>query len=185
MNNMNFLTEKYKEKLEIEEHFRKYAIIVFMAFIGLYLISFAIGRIENSVQKQINIENNQIAMNQKRMKQLTQDSTKETNLGVQIEIIEDIFSQKNLRVSEIFKSLDGNVPKNVWLQSLIYEGNEVRIRGFSFRDNISKTSEENAYYFEKRMLDSGLYKSVELNYLKKGTKYGDKINEFEYVLILN
>ena len=181
---MNFLTEKYKEKLEIEEYFRKYLIIVTMAFIGFYIIAFGIGRVEKSVQAQIDIQNNQILQDKKRMQKLTQDSKKETDLGVQIEIIEDIFAQKNLRVSEIFKSLKGNVPKNVWLQSLTYEGNVVRIRGYSFRDNVSKTSEQNAYYFEKRMLDSGLYKSVELSFLKKGTKYGDKINEFEYVLTL-
>ena len=34
------------------------------------------------------------------------------------------------------------------------------------------------------MLDSGLYESVSLNYLRKATKYGEKINEFEYILVL-
>ena len=112
------------------------------------------------------------------------DSKKETNLGVRIEIIEDIFSQKNLRVSEIFRSLEENIPENVWIQSLVYEEKEVRIKGFSFKNNESKSSEENAYYFEEKMLDSKIYKSVTLNYLKKSSKYGEKINEFEYVLVL-
>jgi type IV pilus assembly protein PilN len=115
---------------------------------------------------------------------LTLESKKETNLGVKIEIIEDIFSQKNLRVSEIFRSLEGNIPKNVWIQSLVYEGKEIRIKGFSFKDNESKSSEGNAYYFEERMLDSELYRDVTLNYLKKSSKYGEKIDEFEYVLVL-
>ena len=184
MNQMNFLTKKYKNKLEIEEYFRKYFGIFLIVFFILYLVSLGIGRVENSIQKKINIENSQIAEKNKSIKQLTSDSKKETNLGIKIEIIEDIFSQKNLRVSEIFRSLEGNVPKNVWIQSLVYEGKEVRIKGFAFKDNESKSSENNAYYFEERMLDSGFYKTVTLNYLKKSNKYGEKINEFEYVLIL-
>jgi len=184
MNQMNFLTKEYKNRLEIEEHFRKCLGIFIIVFLALYIVSFGIGRIENSVQKKINIENAAIAENNRRIKQLTIDSKKETNLGVKIEIIEDIFSQKNLRVSEIFRSLEGNIPKNVWIKSLVYEGKEVRIKGFSFKDYESKSSEKNAYYFEERMLDSEVYKSVTLNYLKKSSKYGEKINEFEYILVL-
>ncbi|MEI6857283.1 PilN domain-containing protein [Psychrilyobacter sp.] len=184
MKRMNFLTEEYKDRLEIEEQLRKCFGIFVIVFLVLYVVSFGIQRIENSVQKKINIENAEMAENNKRMKQLTLESKNGTNLGVKIEIIEDIFSQKNLRVSEIFRSLEGNIPKNVWIQSLVYEGKEVRIKGFSFKDNESKSSENNAYYFEERMLDSELYGSVTLNYLKKSSKYGEKINEFEYVLVL-
>uniref|UniRef100_A0A6A7GBG8 Uncharacterized protein n=1 Tax=Hirondellea gigas TaxID=1518452 RepID=A0A6A7GBG8_9CRUS len=184
MNQMNFLTKEYRNKLDIEECFRKYLCIFLMVFLIFYLASLGIGRIENSIQKKINIINSQIEEKNRRIKQLTLDSKKETNVGVKIEIIEDIFSQKNLRVSEIFRSLDGNVPKNVWIQSLVYKGKEVRIKGFSFKNNELKNSENNAYYFEERMLDSGLYKTVTLNFLKKSSKYGEKINEFEYILIL-
>lgn len=184
MNHMNFLTKEYKDRLEIEEHFRKCLGILIIVFLVLYGVSFGIKKIENSIQKKINIENSEIEKNNKMIKQLTLDSKKETNLGVKIEIIEDIFSQKNLRVSEIFRSLEGNIPKNVWIESLIYEGKEIRIKGFSFKDAEVKSSEKNAYYFEERMLDSKLYKSVTLNYLKKSNKYGEKINEFEYILIL-
>ncbi|UUV19139.1 PilN domain-containing protein [Fusobacteria bacterium ZRK30] len=184
MNQMNFLTKEYKNRLEIEEHFRKCLGVFIGVFLLLYIASFGIGKIENSVQKKINIENAEIAEKNKRIKQLTLDFKKETNVGAKIEIIEDIFSQKNLRVSEIFRSLEGNVPKNVWIQSLVYEGKEVRIKGFSFKDNRSKSSEDNAYFFEERMLDSKVYRSVTLNYLKKSSKYGEKINEFEYVLVL-
>ena len=184
MNQINFLTKEYKDKLEREEQIRKSFGIFILVFLVLYLVSFGIGRIENSVQKKINIENMAIVENNKRIKQLTLDSKKETNLGVRIEIIEDIFSQKNLRVSEIFRSLEENIPENVWIQSLVYEEKEVRIKGFSFKNNESKSSEENAYYFEEKMLDSKIYKSVTLNYLKKSSKYGEKISEFEYVLVL-
>jgi hypothetical protein len=138
MNQMNFLTKEYKDRLEIEEHFRKCFGIFIMVFAVLYVVSFGIGRIENSVQKKINIENAAIAENNRRIKQLTID----------------------------------------------YEGKEVRIKGFSFKDHESKSSEKNAYYFEERMLDSEVYRSVTLNYLKKSSKYGEKINEFEYVLVL-
>lgn len=184
MNQMNFLTKEYKNKLGREEQIRKCFGIFIIVFLILYIVSFGIGRIENSIQQKINIENIEIAKNKKRIKELTLESQKTTNLGVKIEIIEDIFSQKNLRVSEIFHSLEGNIPKNVWIQSLVYEGKEVRIKGFSFKNNEFKSSEENAYYFEERMLDSELYRSVTLNYLKKSSKYGEKINEFEYVLVL-
>jgi len=184
MDQMNFLTKEYKNRLEIEEYFRKCLGIFIAIFLLIYLVSFGIERIEKSVQKKISIENAEIAEKNKRIKELTINSKKETNLGVEIEIIEDIFSQKNLRVSEVFHSLDGNVPKNVWIQNLVYEGKEVRIKGFSFKDNKFKTSEDNAYFFEERMLDSELYRSVTLNYLKKSSKYGEKINEFEYILVL-
>ncbi|MGB6128524.1 MAG: PilN domain-containing protein [Psychrilyobacter sp.] len=184
MNQMNFLTKKYKNRLEIEEYFRKCLGIFIGIFLIIYLTSFGVERIEESVQKKISIEKVEIAEKNKRIKELTINSEKETNLGVEIEIIEDIFSQKNLRVSEIFHSLDENVPKNVWINSLIYEGKVVRIKGFSFKDNQLKSSEDNAYFFEERMLDSKLYKSVTLNYLKKASKYGGKINEFEYILVL-
>ncbi|MCS5420340.1 MULTISPECIES: PilN domain-containing protein [Psychrilyobacter] len=184
MNQMNFLTKEYKDKLEIEEHIRECFGVFVMVFLVLYAVSFGIERIENSVQKKISIEMTEIAENNNRIKQLTLESKKETNLGAKIEIIEDIFSQKNLRVSEILRSLEGNIPKNVWIQNLVYEGKEVRIKGFSFKDDGSKSSEENAYYFEERMLDSEVYGTVTLNYLRKSSKYGEKINEFEYVLVL-
>ncbi|OQY42080.1 MAG: hypothetical protein B6227_03270 [Fusobacteriia bacterium 4572_74] len=184
MNQMNFLTKEYKNRLEIEEYFRKCLGGFIMVFLILYVTFFGIKMVESSVQKKINIERIEIAEKNKRIKQLTLESKKETNLGAKIEIIEDIFSQKNLRVSEIFRSLDGNVPKNVWIQSLVYEGTEVRIKGFSFKDQETKSSEENAYYFEERMLDSEVYKNVTLNYLKKSIKYGEKVDEFEYVLEL-
>lgn len=184
MNQMNFLTKEYRNKLEREEQIRKCFGVFIMVFLVLYTVSFGIGRVENSIQKKINLENIEVAKNNKKIKELTLESKKETNLGVKIEIIEDIFSQKNLRVSEILWSLEENTPNNIWIQSLVYEGKEVRIKGFSFKDNKSKSSEENAYYFEERMLDSKLYRSVTLNYLKKSTKYGEKINEFEYILVL-
>jgi len=184
MNQINFLTKEYEEKLEKEEQIRKCFGVFIMVFLVLYTVSFGIGRIENSIQKKINLENIEVAENNKKIRQLTLESKKETNLGVKIEIIEDIFSQKNLRVSEIFYSLERNIPNNVWIQNLVYEGKEVRIKGFSFKDNESKSSEDNAYYFEERMLDSKLYRSVTLNYLKKSSKNGEKINEFEYILVL-
>jgi len=184
MNQMNFLTKSYKDKLEIEEYFRKCLAIFIGVFMILYIASFGIERIENSIQKKINIENAQIAEKNKRIKKLTLDSKKKTDIGLQIAIIEGILSEKNLRVSEIFHSLDGNVPKNVWIESLVYEGKEVRIKGFSYKDSNSRTSEDNAYYFEEKMLDSKLYSNVTLNYLKKSTKYGEKANAFEYVMVL-
>jgi len=185
MNDMNFLTQKYKEKLEIEEYFRKYFGVVLIIFIGLYLISFGIGIMENSVQEKINKENNEINKGQEILEELAKDPEEDSDdLNVQIDIIEDIFSQKNLRVSEIFRTLGDNVPKNIWLTNLIYEGNEVRIRGYSYNNENKKTSEENVYHFEENMLDSQIYKSVTLNYLKKSEKNGEKINEFEYILIL-
>jgi len=190
MNNMNFLTNKYKEKLEIENYFRKYFGIFLITFFIFYMISFGIKQIENSVQRKINTENAYISNSNEKIKELKMKSSQETNLGVKIEIIEDIFLQKNLRLSEILRSLGLNVPPNVWLQSLIYEGGEVRIKGFAFREDEgeaeeeSRGPEENTYHFEEKMLDSGLYDSVSLNYLRKATKYGEKINEFEYILVL-
>jgi Tfp pilus assembly protein PilN len=184
MNNMNFLTDKYKERLEIENYFRKYFGIFIIILLVLYTISFGIKQIENSVQRKINIEKADIANSNERIKALKEMSSQETNLGVKIEIIEDIFRENNLRLSEILKTLAMNVPENVWLQSLVYQGGEIRIKGFAFSEGEIKGSEENTYHFEEKMLDSGLYESVSLNYLRKATKYGEKINEFEYILVL-
>ena len=68
MNRMNFLTKEYKDRLEIEEQLRKCLGIFVMVFLVLYVVSFGVGRIENSVQKKINTEMAEMAENNKRLK---------------------------------------------------------------------------------------------------------------------
>jgi type IV pilus assembly protein PilN len=184
MNNMNFLTKEYKEKLEVENYFRGKLLNFIMVAVILGVASFGIKQVGNLTQKKIDIEQTITNANNKRIKRLKAKFSIKTNVEIKIALVEDILENKSLKISGILLSLSENVPSNVWLESLIYENNEVRITGFSFSKDGSIGAEENAYYFERQMLDSGFYEKVSLNYLKSDVKFGEKINEFEYILVL-
>ena len=51
MSQMNFLTEDYRNKLELEEYLRKCLGVFIIVFLVLYGVSFGIDKVEESVQK--------------------------------------------------------------------------------------------------------------------------------------
>jgi len=184
MNNMNFLTKKYKEKLELEEIMRKNILIFLMVLLVLYVISLGIKQIDGKIQNEIDIENVYIDSNQEKIEELNSNPPQGIELEEKLKLVEEIFSEKDMNISQIFKTLDGIIPSNVWINSLIYNDKTVRIKGISYGKREDKNLEKKIYSFEEKMLASGIYKNVSLNYLKNSIKDGEKINEFEYILIL-
>jgi len=183
MYDINFLTEEYKEKLNLE-NFGKNCLVGFMAgAMLLYGISHFIKKNHKRVRNNITRVNQEIANAEKKTKE-TEIKIKEVpDFTNKISIIEDVFENKDLRFSEVFYSLKKNTPKNVWLSSLSYEDGKINIRGVAF-ENLELSAEKNAYEFEKRMLLSGSYTGVTLEKLTTAEKYGNKVVEFDYRMSL-
>ncbi|MCK5779757.1 MAG: hypothetical protein KAH04_01995 [Psychrilyobacter sp.] len=190
-NKMNFITEKHKEKLMIEEYIRTIIIISTGISLVFVLIFIQIKSMESSVQAEIDTVNVQKTEIEKKVKQqndqikgLISQVEERTQNNVEIMTIEKLFDHKATKISKVFLTLGQSVPTTAWIESIIYDDGEVRVKGYAFNDGDKVSPESISYMFEEKMLESNVYKDIILIYLKKSSKYGEKTYDFEYNLIL-
>ena len=106
------------------------------------------------------------------------------DLSDKIKVLEDIFENKEKRVSEIMYFLDQNMPESIWLTNLSYNGEEFIIEGYSFKE-YTESSEHVLYGFEKKLIGSEYFSTVILDNITEEELNGNSVKKFRYELKFN
>lgn len=183
MINVNFLTPEYKLKLLLKQ------ILRMGSFFVLVILLFEIG-VSQYLQKKI--DNKEKNIRDYKAKTLS-NNTERINiekkrkeipdLTDKIQILEEMFSKKNLRFSEVIYNLKENTPKKVWYTDLNYKNSNLVIKGYASDDKSTDTNSElNVYKLERNLKESGKYSGVKGEYLKQIDLKGNTVNIFQYEL---
>lgn len=184
MRDINFLTPEYKEKLGVSQNLKKAILIVGVFLLINGAIFFGVYLKQKNFEKNIHETKREIAFNQEEIKKLEMEIEKIPDLTDKIEIIEEIFSDKKTRISEVLYTIQTLAPKNIWVDSLYHEGGKVRIKGISYL-NSEMTAEQNLYDFEDKLIESGDFSQVTHDYLKIEERDGNKVMAFEFSLVIS
>ncbi len=184
MRDINFLTPEYREKLGISQNLRKAMLIAGVFFLIQGLVFIGVTLKQNSLEKKIQETKREIAFNEEEIKKIEMEIGKIPDLTDKIEIIEEIFSEKKTRISEVIYTVEKLAPENVWVDSLYHEGGNVRIKGITYL-NSEMTAEQNLYDFENRLIESGEFSQVKHDYLRVEDRDGNKVMAFEFSLVIS
>ncbi|ADO83594.1 PilN domain-containing protein [Ilyobacter polytropus] len=184
MRDINFLTPEYKEKLGVSQNLKKAVLIAGVFFLINGAIFFGIHMKQKNLEKNIHETKREIAFNQEEIKKLEVEIGKIPDLTDKIEIIEEIFSDKKTRISEVLYTIQTLAPENIWVDTMHHEGGNVRIKGISYL-NSEMTPEQNLYDFEDKLIESGDFSQVKHDYLKIEERDGNKVMAFEFSLVIS
>lgn len=183
MINVNFLTPEYKLKLLLKQIFRMgsfFVLVILLFEIGIS--QYLQGKIDKKEAK-IKDYKTQIAKYNTDRIDLENKRKQIPDLTDKIQILEEMFSKKNLRFSEVIYNLKENTPKKVWYTDLNYKNSTLAIKGYASDDKSTDTNSElNVYKLERNLKESGKYGSVKGEYLKQIDLKGNAVNVFQYEL---
>ncbi len=182
MKNINFLTKRYKEKLELEEYIRKSGGIILIFLILIYLGILGITPIENNLKISTSAQEQRIENITNNIEAIKIKSEQEDSIDIEIKRIEKILSKEDVKIYKLLEILENSISRGMVLESFVYQNGEIRIKGID--SNFEKNIRGNIYSFEKKLIDSNKFQEVKLSYLKEELRVGKKIKEFEYILIL-
>lgn len=184
MKSINFLTPEYKERLGISRNIKKMMMVLLFFFLIHGIVFIGVQLKQNSLEKEIQETKRETVFNQEEIKKLEAEIGKIPDLTNKIEIIEEIFSDKKSRISEVLYTIQKLAPENIWVDSLHHEGGNVRIKGISYL-NSEMTSEQNLYDFEDKLIESGEFSKVRHDYLRVEDRDGNKVMAFEFSLVIS
>lgn len=181
MIDINFLTPEYKFKLM----FKNIAKIIVVATLVLASILISVNIYLNNIIKE---KKSEIARLEKNIKTVNESTNgvrtkmKEIpDLTNSIQIVEDIFSKENLRISEILFTLQEKIPLGVYLSSLTYDGENITFNGKAEVNKKNKlNSYENVFQLERNLKNSGKFKNIEADYIRMTGSGKDETSEFAY-----
>lgn len=183
MYDINFLTPEYKEKLRRSNLIRRCGFVLGVILIIELVIFSGLSLWNNSIKNDIAMERQEIALKEKEIDKLQKKMSEIPDLTDKIAVIEDLFKNENFRISEVIRSLDENVPTNLWFNKMNYSDGSINLSGISYQNwELGLTSEENLYQFEKNLIESDLYNSVHHEFTRSAEQNGNKINNFQFRL---
>lgn len=181
MIDINFLTPEYKFKLMFK-NMGKFMILFLLIILGV-LLSANIYLKEMLREKNIEITgiNAKIKKINEQTKSVKAKMKEIPDLTNSIQIVEDIFSQENLRISEILFTMQEEIPSKVYLYSLTYDGENIRFNGKAeINSKEKRNSYENVFQFERNLKDSGKFVNIEADYIRMTGSGKNETSEFAY-----
>ena len=183
MYKMNFLTPEYKEKLRRNNLIRKCGFVLGVILIVELVLFSGLSLWNNSIKNNIADERQEIALKEKEIAQIEKQMGEIPDLTDKIAVIEDLFKNENFRISEVIRSLEESVPRNLWFNKMNYNEGSINLSGVSYQNwELGLTSEENLYQFEKTLIESELYKNVHHEFTRSSEQNTNKVNNFQFRL---
>ncbi len=185
MYDINFLTDDYLRRLKRNQNIRRYSLMIgsvtlLELFIFIFLFTW-----NNSIESDLGKEQKSVISKEKNIAKIKVEMEAIPDLTDKIDVLNDIFTNKKFRISEVIKDLDENTPDNIWFNSITYEDGVISLDGGSYRNiRLGLSSEENLYLFEKKLIESGAYKSIIHDMTRVEGIAGDKIVYFRFQLEL-
>ncbi len=185
MYDINFLTPEYRERLKRNNLIRRCSLVLGVIFTAQLLIFSGLFLWNRGIENDIQREKQEIVLKEGKIAQLEKEMSEIPDLTDKIAVIEDLFKNENLRISEVIQSLEDSVPTNLWFNRMNYEDGRIRISGVSYQNwELGLTSEENLYKFEKNLIESDLYKKIHHDFTRAGEQNTHKVNNFQFELEL-
>ncbi|TDT69788.1 type IV pilus assembly protein PilN [Hypnocyclicus thermotrophus] len=186
MIDINFLTQEYKLKLMLKSISRMILLVILLIFTILFSINLYLNSIIENKQSIINNKNAEIKKITKNIKEVKQKMKEIPDLTSNIQIIEEVFNQKNLRVSEILYTLQENIPSGMWLDSIMYDNNNLFLSGKTIKNKQLKLNPaKNIFKFERNLKSTNRFSTIKADFIKYSNIKNNEVNEFQYQLILN
>lgn len=183
MYDINFLTPEYQEKLRRSNLIRRCSFVLGVILVIELIMFSGLSLWNNRIEDDLAFERQEIATKEKEIDGLKKKMSEIPDLTDKIAVIEDLFKNENFRISEVIKSLDENVPTNLWFNKMNYSSGAINLSGISYQNwELGLTSEENLYQFEKNLIESGLYNRVHHEFTRTGEQNGHNINNFQFKL---
>ncbi|MDN5304649.1 MAG: hypothetical protein PWP46_1535 [Fusobacteriaceae bacterium] len=185
MIDINFLTQEYKLKLMLKAISRMVILILLLIFTIFFSINMYLNSIIENKQNMINSKNAEIKKITKNIQEVKQKMKEIPDLTSNIQIIEEVFNQKNLRVSEILYTLQENIPSGMWIDSIMYDNNNLFLTGKTIENKKLKLNPaKNIFKFERNLQNTDRFSQIKADFIKYSNIKNNEVNEFQYQLTL-
>jgi Tfp pilus assembly protein PilN len=183
---VNFLTHEYKSKLFFKKFARLSILLILFYIVVIFSINTGINGMIDTKRENIAQANNVINKTKEEIKATKEEMNNIVDLSNKITILEDIMNQKEYGFSESLFQLQEKVPDKVWLTSLVYNGEELIVKGIAGSNRKEKlTSEKNLLLFEKRLKEAERYSNIVPEYARASEIRGSRVQEFQYTITIN
>ncbi|BDU49582.1 PilN domain-containing protein [Haliovirga abyssi] len=180
---MNFITKEYKMKLFLENLLKASIVIVVLIVLAEIGVGFYLNTIVKSQQNKIEIVNGKINELNKKNKEIRKLYKNIPDYSSRIQVLNDLVSEKKLRLSEVLYYIKEVTPLKIWYSSLTYKDGKVILKGYAAGKN-KNSPEVVALSLEEKFRESKLFRNVIAEGFKRGNVLGNDVVVFTYQLVL-